>query len=164
MLQVSGVSKRYGGTQVLSNVSFTVNPGQRVGLIGPNGCGKTTLLRIISGDEYANEGSVKLSPGTTLGYLWQALEYAPTATVEDMVVSARPGLRDAQRKLGAIEFATIIREEFLTGTAITIIVVLLILLVSPGKGRGLIRRCPVCDHTLLGRGKYCSECGSKATT
>ena len=68
------------------------------------------------------------------------------------------------REMGAIEFATIIREEFLTGTAITIIVVLLILLVSPGKGRGLIRRCPVCDHTLLGRGKYCSECGSKATT
>ena len=64
-------------------------------------------------------------------------------------------------EVGAIEFARDIRREFLTGTAITIIVVLLILLVKPGGvTQGLIRRCPVCDHRLL-RGKYCGECGSK---
>jgi len=63
---------------------------------------------------------------------------------------------------GVIDFAKHIRAEFLTGTAITIIVVLLILLVgSRGTGSGLIRRCPVCDHALMGRGKYCGECGSK---
>ena len=44
---------------------------------------------------------------------------------------------------------------------ITIIIALLILLVNPGSSRGLIRRCSVCDHTLFGRGKYCSECGSR---
>jgi hypothetical protein len=49
------------------------------------------------------------------------------------------------------------------GTAITIVVVLLILLVSPkATTRGLVRRCPVCDHVLLSQGMYCSECGSKA--
>lgn len=63
---------------------------------------------------------------------------------------------------GVIDWARDIRKEYLTGTAITIIVVLLILLVAPrGDGRGLLRRCPVCDHTLLGRGQYCSDCGSK---
>ena len=65
-------------------------------------------------------------------------------------------------KIGAIEGAVYLREEFLTGTAITIIVVLLILLVKPcGEVTGWIRRCPVCDHRLF-RGKYCGECGSKA--
>ena len=65
-------------------------------------------------------------------------------------------------ELGVIEGALHIRREFLTGTAITIIVVLLILLVKPrGEGVALLRRCPVCDHRLLGRGKYCSDCGSK---
>ena len=64
-------------------------------------------------------------------------------------------------EIGVIEGAAWVRKEFVTGTAITIIVVLLILLVKPrGDGSGWIRRCPVCDHRML-RGKYCSECGSK---
>lgn len=66
---------------------------------------------------------------------------------------------------GVIDGARYIRKEYLTGTAITIIVALLILLVKPGRDAadrfGLLRRCPVCDHRLLGRGQYCSECGSK---
>jgi hypothetical protein len=61
---------------------------------------------------------------------------------------------------GVVNWAKNIRAEYLTGTAITIIAVLLILLVSP-KTRSLVRRCPVCDHVLLTRGRYCGECGSK---
>ena len=63
---------------------------------------------------------------------------------------------------GVIDWAKYVHREYLTGTAITIIVVLLILLVAPG-GRllRLGRRCPVCDHALLGGVKYCSDCGSK---
>jgi len=62
---------------------------------------------------------------------------------------------------GVIEWAKHIRSDYLTGTAITIIIVLLILLVKPGGGRGLVRRCPVCEHTRLGGGNYCGECGSR---
>ena len=63
---------------------------------------------------------------------------------------------------GVIGFAEHIKAEYLTGTAITIVMVLLILLVKPGAERvGVLRRCPVCDHVLLGRGKYCGECGSR---
>ena len=63
---------------------------------------------------------------------------------------------------GLVDWARSIRSEYLTGTAISIIAVLLILLVSPRTKRGtLIRRCPVCDRVLVGRGGYCSECGSR---
>jgi hypothetical protein len=63
---------------------------------------------------------------------------------------------------GLVEWARNIRSEYLTGTAVTIIAVLLVLLVSPkAAARGLVRRCPVCDHMLVGRGSYCGECGSK---
>ena len=63
---------------------------------------------------------------------------------------------------GVVDWANGIRKDYLTGTAITIIVVLLVLLVAPrGAGRGLIRRCPVCDHTLLGGAKYCGDCGHR---
>ena len=61
---------------------------------------------------------------------------------------------------GVVDWARGIRSEYLTGTAVTIIAVLLVLLVSPKPG-ALVRRCPVCDHVLLSRGKYCGECGSK---
>lgn len=63
---------------------------------------------------------------------------------------------------GVVDWARGIRAEYLTGTAVTIVVVLLILLVSPRAGtKGLVRRCPVCDHVLVGRGGYCPECGSR---
>jgi len=69
---------------------------------------------------------------------------------------------------GAIGWAKHIRKEYLTGTAITIIVALLILLVRSGRrtatGVALLRRCPVCDHVLRGRAKYCGDCGSRVYT
>jgi len=68
---------------------------------------------------------------------------------------------------GVVDGARYVRKEFLTGTAVTIIVVLLILLVKPSREAasrfGLMRRCPVCDHRLLGKGQYCSDCGSKVS-
>ena len=63
---------------------------------------------------------------------------------------------------GVVDWARDVRAEYLTGTAVTIIAILLILLVTPKTGaKGLVHRCPVCDHVLVGRGSYCPECGSK---
>jgi hypothetical protein len=62
---------------------------------------------------------------------------------------------------GVIDWAESIRAEYLTGTAITIVAVLLILLVNPKRIGSSVRRCSVCDHVLLTRGSYCSGCGSK---
>lgn len=66
---------------------------------------------------------------------------------------------------GVVDGAKYLKSEYLTGTALTIILILLFLLVKPGKevvsNSGLIRRCPVCDRKLVGKGDYCSECGSK---
>jgi hypothetical protein len=64
-------------------------------------------------------------------------------------------------EVGAVQGALYLRKEFLTGTAITIIVALLILLVGPGRAGSWSRKCPVCDHRLFGGGRYCSECGSR---
>ncbi len=67
---------------------------------------------------------------------------------------------------GLAEKANWLREEFLTGTTIAVIISLLILLTgskssNSSRAFGFIRQCPVCDHRLIGRGSYCSECGSK---
>jgi ATP-binding cassette subfamily F protein 3 len=75
MLRVSQVSKKFGLNTVLDNVTFTISPGERLGLIGPNGCGKTTLLRILVGEEQADRGGVHIDPPTLrIGYLPQGLE------------------------------------------------------------------------------------------
>lgn len=64
---------------------------------------------------------------------------------------------------GVVDAAQHIRAEYLTGTAITIIVALLILLVRPSREKAWFRRCSVCDHVLVGPSRYCSDCGSKVT-
>jgi len=86
MLQVSNVCKSYGDVTVLDGVSFTVNRGERVGIIGPNGCGKSTLLSIIGGETRADEGSVSFdSPNTRVGYLRQGQSYREGETLGEFL-------------------------------------------------------------------------------
>ncbi len=89
MLVASNLSKSYADAVVLRDVTFNLNPGDRVGLIGPNGCGKTTLLRLILGQEAPDTGSVFVDPTTRVGYLEQGLEYAPDATLADVLRDPR---------------------------------------------------------------------------
>jgi ATP-binding cassette, subfamily F, member 3 len=97
MLQVSNISKRYGDVRILENVSFVVSAGDRVGLVGPNGCGKTTLLRIVTGREQPDRGGIALDPpDAVVGYLEQGLTYEDSETLDDV-------LRADQRKLAQAE-------------------------------------------------------------
>ena len=88
MLKVTNLVKSFGDVTILDHVSFTLNRTSHIGLIGPNGAGKSTLLRIIVGLEQPDKGSVWLEPGTRVGYLAQALVYAPDATVGTVIQEA----------------------------------------------------------------------------
>lgn len=100
MLQVSNVSKSFGDNTLFERVSFNLNRGERVGLIGPNGCGKTTLFHIILGEIQPDIGSARLSPADVqVGYLAQALEYQPGQTVGHVMKDAIAGLTGAEQRL-----------------------------------------------------------------
>ena len=71
MLQIQNLNYSIGERNILKDTRWVVNPGERVGLIGPNGTGKTTLLRIIAGELEANSGSVLKPSSYTIGYLPQ---------------------------------------------------------------------------------------------
>ncbi len=93
MLTVSGLSKSYGKQVLFEEVSFQVAPGERVGLVGRNGHGKTTLFRILLGEESADEGTIAVPSGYRIGHLAQRLEF-PRPTVLEEAASALPRRED----------------------------------------------------------------------
>lgn len=78
LLQVVGLSLRYGAHQVLRDVSLAVDPGEVVTIVGPNGSGKTTLLRAIVGAVPPSAGQILRAPGLVIGYVPQRLQVDPT--------------------------------------------------------------------------------------
>lgn len=88
MLTVHHLSKSYNLNTILADVSFNIAPGERVGLIGPNGCGKTTLLRILAGEDTPDTGHVSRLPADLrVGYLPQGMTLEPQLTLEDVLRS-----------------------------------------------------------------------------
>jgi ATP-binding cassette subfamily F protein 3 len=83
MLTAHHLAKTYGIHPILRGISFSISARERIGLIGPNGCGKTTLMRILAGIEQPDAGTVALTrPGIRIGYLAQGLELAPGQTIQ----------------------------------------------------------------------------------
>ena len=81
VLSVSNLSKSYGLLAVLKKITFSLNRGERAALVGHNGCGKTTLLNIIAGEESPDAGSVSFTPADLrVGYLHQGIVFAPDET------------------------------------------------------------------------------------
>ncbi|HLK12560.1 MAG TPA: ABC-F family ATP-binding cassette domain-containing protein [Candidatus Binatia bacterium] len=103
MLQVSGVSKAYGGQVVLADVTWTVAPGTRVGLAGPNGAGKSTLLRLIAGEIEPDRGAVTMPRGTRVGYLPQHILGGAGTTVRAHALSAFAELHALEARRADLE-------------------------------------------------------------
>lgn len=93
-LAVHHLAKSFNLTQLFHDVTFSVNPGDRVGLIGPNGSGKTTLLRIIIGEESADAGQIVIAPTLRIGYLAQGFQLDQTRTIGE-TIGAATGSADA---------------------------------------------------------------------
>ncbi|MGW7282882.1 TlrC/CarA/OleB/SrmB family ABC-F type ribosomal protection protein [Streptomyces sp. NPDC054844] len=101
-LTLCQVTKRYPGRTVLDQVSFTLKPGEKAGLIGDNGVGKSTLLRLVAGQERPDSGEVTVT-ADGIGYLPQTIPLPPTATVQDAVDLALADLRALETELRRAE-------------------------------------------------------------
>jgi ATP-binding cassette subfamily F protein 3 len=88
ILTVQGLSKRYATEEVFTDVSFSVDAGERVALVGVNGAGKSTILRIIAGLEHADAGSVILARGLRVTYLPQEAAFESNATIRAEALTA----------------------------------------------------------------------------
>lgn len=100
-LSARGVGKSFGPNEVLKNIDLTIAPGDSVGVIAPNGTGKTTLLRILAGEEAPDQGTVAASPAsTTVSYLPQRPSPEPGETLLEFL-ARRSGVAAAETELVA---------------------------------------------------------------
>lgn len=96
MLRVSALSKSYGADPVLRDVSFTLGPGERAGLVGANGTGKSTLMKLIAGTIEPDAGSVWIDPADRVAYL-------PQYPADELHVSVREALLCGAGEAGGLE-------------------------------------------------------------
>src|SRR5207247_1127573 len=110
LLKVQSLAKHFGPEPVLDGASFELRPGERAGLVGPNGCGKTTLMRILAGQEEADKGTVERHPSARVGLLEQHPEFEPGHTVWDVAMSGLAALielgHEAERAAVALAAST----------------------------------------------------------
>lgn len=90
------------GENVLNGVTFHINEGERVGILGKNGCGKTTLFKILTGEYLADEGEVMIAPNKRIGLISQIPVYPPEYTVEDVLDTAFQRIHAMERELEAV--------------------------------------------------------------
>src|SRR5215217_7619784 len=102
LIGLSSVEKFYGGRAVLRNLDLKVNAGARIGLVGTNGAGKTTVLRILAGTEEVDGGEVIRRRGLGVASLPQYVE-GELRTPMEVVRAARPEISDLQGELEACE-------------------------------------------------------------
>ena len=101
-ISVANVVKEFEvGKKILDGLTFQVDAGERVGLLGPNGCGKTTLLRILTGVMDYDQGEVVIAPGKRLGLISQIPVYPAGYTVEDVLDTAFAPLRQMEEEMAS---------------------------------------------------------------
>ena len=103
LFRLSDVTKSYGGNEILRGVSFQVNPGERIGLVGRNGAGKTTAFRLLTGAESPDSGDVVKINGLKLGLLEQHVDFEENETVHTAALSAFKHIHDMEAEMRQLE-------------------------------------------------------------
>jgi len=86
MLNIDAISKSFGDQILLDTAGFRINPGERVGLVGRNGHGKTTLLNMISGSDHPDEGSISCPTGYRIGFLSQKIVFTEGRLIDEAML------------------------------------------------------------------------------
>ena len=111
LLTVDNLSKAYTEKQLLDNVSFSIESGDKIGIIGVNGTGKTTLLRILAEQETADAGNVTKTTGLRVGYLPQNPSFTADYTVLEQVLA---GVENTKKQAKEYQCKTILTKLGLT--------------------------------------------------
>lgn len=103
MIVFSNVAKQYGKQILFTDISFQINPGEKAGLVGPNGCGKSTLFRLIAGMEQPDEGSVSVPGKMRIAYFRQEVDDMRGWSVLDEAIAGSGELGELHHALEALQ-------------------------------------------------------------
>ena len=103
LFRLSDVHKSYGTQDVLRGTSLQINPGEHIGLVGRNGAGKTTIFRLVSGEETPDRGDVVRARGVRLGLLAQHVHFEPGSTVHESALAAFGRLQQIEHEMHELE-------------------------------------------------------------
>lgn len=115
LFRLSEIHKSYSGNEVLRDVSFQINPSEKVGLVGRNGAGKTTVFRLITGEESPDSGDIFKINNLNIGLLEQHVDFSENETVHTAALSAFQHLHDIEAEMRFLEnqMATDVSEALL---------------------------------------------------
>jgi ATPase subunit of ABC transporter with duplicated ATPase domains len=105
LISLSNIGKQYGRQVLFVDASFQLNPSDKVGLVGPNGSGKTTIFRMLVGEEQPDEGEVTVPRRATIGYFRQDVEEMAGRPVLDEAIAGSGRLGDLHRELESLQHA-----------------------------------------------------------
>ena len=103
LLSVSNITKYFGAELILSDISFVVNTNERVGLVGANGVGKSTLLKIITGQLELDSGAIAINTSTSVGYLPQVIAGYADKTLDELLLDLQGNLNQLTAQLRQLE-------------------------------------------------------------
>jgi ATP-binding cassette subfamily F protein 3 len=103
LFRLAEVYKSYSGKEILRGVSFQVNPDEKIGLVGRNGAGKTTVFRLITGEEGADSGEIFKTNNLKIGLLEQHVDFTENETVHTAALSAFERLHDIEAEMRVLE-------------------------------------------------------------
>ena len=94
------VSKNFGNKRVLNKINFEIKTGEKIGLIGPNGCGKTTILKMIMKDENLSSGDIFIRKDASIGFLSQYPDVKLNEyLVKEILINSFDKVNDLKRRL-----------------------------------------------------------------
>lgn len=112
MLNIHNLSVSFGGTYLFEEVTFRLGAGDRVGLVGKNGAGKSTMLKILSGEMPYDTGSIATEKEIRLGFLKQDIDFEQGRTVLEEAYEAFKEIKDAEKKIDHINHQLATRTDY----------------------------------------------------